>query len=104
MSAARFIRPLEETELVALHEHYERHTMRTSVHAAIGYAIIRPVLSIGSPDEQYTPKVETLHNHLATAKRGEVVMVFEDESDLHLHSNTSAINGACQTWHLARSL
>ena len=51
---------------------------------ALGYAIIRPVLSIRSPDEHYAEKVERLRNHLAAAKRGEVVMLFEDEVDLHL--------------------
>jgi transposase len=51
---------------------------------ALGYAILRPVLSIRSPDEHYTEKVETLHKYLATAKRGEVVMLFEDVVDLHL--------------------
>lgn len=58
-------------------------TVRRHLHA-LGYAMIRPVLSISSPDQRYDEKVEKLRAHQAAAKRGEVVLLYEDEIDLHL--------------------
>jgi hypothetical protein len=57
-------------------------TVRRHLHAR-RYAVIRPVLSISSPDEHYDEKVATRRAHQAAAKRGEVVLLYEDESDLH---------------------
>jgi putative transposase len=58
-------------------------TVRRHLHA-LGYAVLRPVLSISSPDARYAEKVEKLRAYQAAAKRGEVVLLFEDEIDLHL--------------------
>lgn len=58
-------------------------TVRRHLHR-LGYAIIRPVLSISSPDDRYDEKVEKLRAYQAAAKRGEVELLFEDEIDLHL--------------------
>lgn len=65
------------------HRQVSDETIRRHLHA-LGYAILRPVLSIRSPDERYAEKVEMLHTHLAAANRGEVVLLFEDDVDLHL--------------------
>lgn len=57
--------------------------MRHHLHT-LGYAVIRPVLSMSSPDERYAEKGEKLRAHQAVAKRGEVVLLFDDEMDLHV--------------------
>ena len=57
--------------------------MRRHLHAR-GYTIVRPVLSSRSPDEHYAEKLEKLRAYQAQATRGEVVLLFEDEIDLHL--------------------
>jgi hypothetical protein len=59
-------------------------TVRRHLHAP-GYAIVRPVLSSRSPDEQYAKKVEKLRLYKAAAKRSEVELLFEDDSSkVHL--------------------
>ncbi len=58
-------------------------TVRRHLHA-LGYAVIRPVLSIRSPDEHYAEKLAKLRAYEHAAKRGEVMLLFEDEIDLHL--------------------
>lgn len=58
-------------------------TVRRHLHN-LGYAIIRPVLSIRSPDAHYAEKLAKLRAYEDAAKRGEVVLLFEDEVDLHL--------------------
>jgi putative transposase len=58
-------------------------TVRRHLHA-LGYTVIRPVLSISSPDERYAEKLEKLRSHQAAAKGGEVVLLYEDEIELHL--------------------
>lgn len=58
-------------------------TVRRHLHG-LGYAVTRPVLSISSPDARYAEKVEKLRGYQAAARRGEVVLLFEDEIDLHL--------------------
>jgi transposase len=58
-------------------------TVRRHLHA-LGYAIVRPVLSIRSLDQHYAEKLEKLRAYQAQAMRGEVVLLFEDEIDLHL--------------------
>ena len=65
------------------HAKVSDETVRRHLHA-LGYGVIRPVLSISSPDERYAEKLEKLRAHQAAAKRGEVVLLFEDEIDLHL--------------------
>ena len=65
------------------HQTVSDETVRRRLHA-LGYAIIRPVLSIRSPDERYAEKVEQLRAYEAQARRGEVILLFEDEIDLHL--------------------
>lgn len=57
--------------------------MRHHLHT-LGYAVIRLVLSMSSPDERYAEKGEKLRAHQAVAKRGEVVLLFDDEMDLHV--------------------
>lgn len=51
---------------------------------ALGYRIIRPVLTISSPDPDYDSKVAHLRLYQGQARRGEVTMLYEDEVDLHL--------------------
>jgi transposase len=58
-------------------------TVRRTLHA-LEYAVLRPVLSIRSPDPAYAAKVATLQAYQAQAARGEVTLLFEDEVDLHL--------------------
>ena len=50
----------------------------------LGFRIVRPVLSIASPDPDYDAKVEHLEELKAQARRGEIILLFEDEVDLHL--------------------
>ncbi len=58
-------------------------TVRRHLHT-LGYAVIRPVLSIRSPDPLYAEKLALLREYQAQAARGEVTLLFEDEIDLHL--------------------
>ncbi len=50
----------------------------------LGYRIIRPVLSIASPDPEYDVKAESLEQLKEQARRGEITLLFEDEVDLNL--------------------
>lgn len=50
----------------------------------LGYRIVRPVLSIASPDPDYAVKAEALEEFKAQAHRGEIILLFEDEVDLNL--------------------
>jgi transposase len=50
----------------------------------LGFRIVRPVLSISSPDPDYEAKVERLEELKAEARRDEIVLLFEDEVDLNL--------------------
>ncbi len=50
----------------------------------LGFRIVRPVLSISSPDPDYEAKVEHLEELKAQARRGEIILLFEDEVDLNL--------------------
>jgi hypothetical protein len=56
-------------------------TVRRHLHA-LGYAVIRPVVSIRSPDPRYAEKLAMLREYQAQAVRGEVTLLFEDELDL----------------------
>jgi len=50
----------------------------------LGFRIVRPVLSISSPDPDYAMKVERLERLKAQARCGEIVLLYEDEVDLNL--------------------
>lgn len=51
---------------------------------ALGFRIVRPVLSISSPDPDYDAKVELLEELKEQARRGEILLLYEDEVDLNL--------------------
>jgi hypothetical protein len=65
------------------HVPVSEETVRRTLHA-LDYAVIRPVLSIRSPDPAYADKLAVLRTYQAQAARGEVTLLFEDEVDLHL--------------------
>lgn len=50
----------------------------------LDYRIVRPVLSINSPDPQYAAKGAQLQTLKEQAQRGEIILLFEDEVDLNL--------------------
>jgi putative transposase len=50
----------------------------------LGYRILRPVLSIASPDPDYEPKAEQLEQFKTQARRNEITLLFQDEVDLNL--------------------
>ena len=58
-------------------------TIRVHLHA-LGYRVLRPVLSIASPDPAYRRKVKQLEKYKNQAKNGEILMFFQDEIDLNL--------------------
>lgn len=58
-------------------------TIRVHLHA-LGYRVLRPVLSIASPDPDYSRKVKTLEKYKKQAKNGEILLYFQDEIDLNL--------------------
>jgi putative transposase len=59
-------------------ETVRRHLQR------LDYRIVRPVLSISSPDPQYASKAVQLQTLKEQARRGEIILLFEDEVDLNL--------------------
>jgi putative transposase len=58
-------------------------TVRRHLHAC-DYAVVRPVLTISSPDPDYASKAAQVQGYQEQARRGEIVLLFEDEIDLHL--------------------
>ena len=58
-------------------------TVRRHLHC-MNYRVVRPVGTVTSPDPDYQTKAEQLVLQVETARRGEVVLLFEDEVDLHL--------------------
>lgn len=48
------------------------------------FRIVRPVQSIGSPDPEYEQKACQLQTYQDQARRGEIVLLYEDEVDLDL--------------------
>jgi putative transposase len=50
----------------------------------LGYRIVRPVLSIASPDPDYDAKAAALEQLKEQARQGRIVLLFEDEVDLNL--------------------
>jgi len=50
----------------------------------MGYRLIRPVPTIASPDPRYQEKLIQLEALKEQARRGEIILLFEDEIDIHL--------------------
>ena len=71
-------------------------TIRVHLHA-LGYRVLRPVLSIASPDPDYTGKVKRLEKYKKQAKNGEIRLYFQDELDLNL------LPGVLRCWTLRGS-
>ena len=51
---------------------------------ALGFRIVRPALCVRSPDPDYEAKVARLEEAQGQARRGEVILLYEDEVDLNL--------------------
>jgi transposase len=66
-------------------------TVRKHLHA-LTYRLIRPVLSINSPDPDYETKANWLHICQQRAQKGELILLYEDEFDLNL------LPGIIQCW------
>jgi transposase len=64
-------------------EKVSRETIRVHLHS-LGYRVLRPVLSIASPDPDYRQKVKQLETYKKQAKNGETLLYFQDEIDLNL--------------------
>jgi transposase len=64
-------------------ETVSRETIRVHLHA-LGYRVLRPVLSVASPDPDYRRKVKRLEKYKKQAKNGEILLYFQDEIDLNL--------------------
>ena len=58
-------------------------TIRHHLHS-LSYRLVRPVLSINSPDPDYAAKEEQLACYREQARRREVILLYEDEVDLNL--------------------
>jgi transposase len=58
-------------------------TIRVHLHA-LGYRVLRPVLSIASPDPNYSCKAKQLEKYKKQAKNEEILLYFQDEIDLNL--------------------
>jgi transposase len=58
-------------------------TIRVHLHG-LDYRVLRPVLSIASPDPDYRKKVKALERYKKQAKSGEIWLYFQDEIDLNL--------------------
>jgi transposase len=71
-------------------------TIRVHLHS-LGYRVLRPVLSIASPDPNYQQKVKQLEHYKQQAKNGEILLYFEDEIDLNL------LPGILRCWTLRGS-
>jgi len=73
-----------------------RETIRVHLHA-LGYRVLRPVLSIASPDPDYTGKAKRLKKYKKQAKKGDILLYFQDEIDLNL------LPGVLRCWTLRGS-
>jgi len=51
---------------------------------ALSYRLLRPVLSINSPDPDFAAKTEQLARYREQARRREIILLYEDEVDLNL--------------------
>jgi hypothetical protein len=56
-------------------EKVSRETIRIHLRA-LGYRVLRPVLSIASPDPDYPQKVKELEKYKKQAKNGEILLYF----------------------------
>jgi transposase len=65
------------------HPQVAAETIRRHLRA-LGFRIVRPVLSVSSPDPDYDAKVARLEELTAQARRGEIILLYEDEVDLNL--------------------
>jgi hypothetical protein len=70
-----------------------RETIRVHLHA-LGYRMLRPVLSIASPDPDYAGKAQRLEQYKKQAKNGDILLYFQDEIDLNL------LPGVLRSWTL----
>jgi transposase len=77
-------------------EKVSRETIRVHLRA-LGYRILRPVLSIASPDPTYQRKARRLEKYKKEAKKGEILLYFQDEIDLNL------LPGILRCWTLRGS-
>lgn len=77
-------------------EKVSRETVRAHLRA-LGYRVLRPVLSIGSPDPAYRRKARRLERYKKAAKNGEILLYFQDEIDLNL------LPGIIRCWTLRGS-
>lgn len=50
----------------------------------LDYRVIRPVLSVNSPDPDYDAKALELEQYKEQARKGELILLYEDEIDLNL--------------------
>ena len=51
---------------------------------SLSYRLVRPVLSINSPDPDYAAKEQQLAHYREQARRREIILLYEDEVDLNL--------------------
>jgi transposase len=58
-------------------------TIRRALHR-LGFRVLRPVLSINSPDEAYETKAAHLKACQQMARDGKMILLYEDEIDLNL--------------------
>ena len=58
-------------------------TIRRALHQ-LDFCVLRPVLSINSPDEQYESKAAHLKECQGWAREGKMILLYEDEIDLNL--------------------
>jgi len=58
-------------------------TIRRTLHK-LNFRIVRPVLSINSPDEEYEAKVAHLQACQQLAHEGKMILLYEDEFDINL--------------------
>ena len=58
-------------------------TIRRALHR-LDFRVLRPVLSINSPDEQYETKAAHLKECQQLARDGKMILLYEDEIDLNL--------------------
>ncbi|HUI88643.1 MAG TPA: hypothetical protein VLX61_07930 [Anaerolineales bacterium] len=64
-------------------EKVSRETIRVHLHT-LGYRVLRPVLSVASPDPHYRRKVHELEVLKKQAKKGGILLFSQDEIDLDL--------------------
>jgi len=75
--------PLAEYQVQQGQVRVSAETVRRYLHR-LGYARLRPVLSVSSPDPDYQAKVAYLEKLKAWARQGQIILLFEDEVDLNL--------------------